>query len=125
MLSEKEFNILKLAKSQSKILDNKNILEHLVSNKLLKNDNDRYYLTEKGLAELNKYKVDNAIIMAAGMSSRFVPLSYERPKGLLVVKGEKLIERQIKQLKEAGINDITVVVGYLKEQFFYLEENWC
>ena len=30
----------------------------------------------------------NAIIMAAGTSSRFVPLSVERPKGLLEVKGE-------------------------------------
>ena len=72
----------------------------------------------------DNYKVDNAIILAAGMSSRFVPLSYERPKGLLVVKGESLIERQIRQLKEAGIDDITVVVGYLKEQFFYLEEKF-
>lgn len=124
MLNEKEFNILKLVKNKSKILDDKNVLAHLVSNKLLQNDNDRYCLTEEGLVELNKYKVDNAIIMAAGMSSRFVPLSYERPKGLLVVKGEKLIERQIKQLKEAGINDITVIVGYLKEQFFYLEEKF-
>lgn len=63
----------------------------------------------------------NAIIMAAGMSSRFAPLSYERPKGLLVVKGEVLIERQIRQLQDAGITDITIVVGYMKEMFFYLE----
>ena len=41
--------------------------------------------------------------MAAGMSTRFAPLSYETPKGLLVVKGERLIEREIKQLREAGI----------------------
>ena len=74
--------------------------------------------------KLKDHKVDNAIILAAGMSSRFVPLSYERPKGLLVVKGERLIERQIRQLKEAGIDDITLVVGYLKEQFFYLEEKF-
>ena len=64
----------------------------------------------------------NAIIMAAGMSSRFAPLSYEKPKGLLEVKGEILIERQIRQLQEAGINDITLVVGYMKEMFFYLED---
>ena len=64
----------------------------------------------------------NAVILAAGFSSRFVPLSLEVPKGLLKVKGEILIERQIRQLKEAGIKDITVVVGYLKEQFFYLED---
>ncbi|MBD5403148.1 NTP transferase domain-containing protein [bacterium] len=63
----------------------------------------------------------NAIILAAGTSSRFVPLSYERPKGLLKVKGEILIERQILQLKEAGIDDITIVVGYKAEMFDYLK----
>lgn len=62
--------------------------------------------------------------MAAGTSSRFVPLSYERPKGLLKVKGEILIERQIRQLKEAGINDITVVVGYKAEMFEYLKDKF-
>lgn len=66
----------------------------------------------------------NAIIMAAGMSSRFAPLSYEKPKGLLKVKGEILIERQIRQLKEAGINDITVVVGYKSEMFMYLKSEF-
>ena len=58
--------------------------------------------------------------MAAGMSSRFVPLSYEKPKGLFEVKGEILIERQIRQLKDADINDITIVVGYKSELFDYL-----
>lgn len=74
--------------------------------------------------QLRPYKVDNAIIMAAGMSSRFVPLSLEKPKGLLEVRGEVLIERQIRQLQAAGIDDITVVVGYKKEMFFYLEEQF-
>ncbi|RGH58946.1 choline-phosphate cytidylyltransferase [Ruminococcus sp. AM36-18] len=70
------------------------------------------------------YKVDNAIIMAAGTSSRFVPLSYELPKALITVKGEVLIERQIRQLKEAGINEIVVVTGYKKELFYYLKEKY-
>ena len=64
----------------------------------------------------------NAIIMAAGMSARFAPLSFERPKGLLKVKGEVLVERQIRQLQEAGISDITLVVGYKAEMFSYLKE---
>lgn len=81
-------------------------------------------VTRAGLDALQPYKVDNAIIMAAGISSRFAPISYERPKGLLRVKGEVLIERQIRQLQEAGIDDITVVVGYMKEQFFYLEDKF-
>ncbi len=66
----------------------------------------------------------NAIIMAAGTSSRFVPLSAERPKGLVEVKGEILIERQIKQLQEAGITDITIVVGYKAEMFAYLQDKF-
>lgn len=66
----------------------------------------------------------NAIIMAAGTASRFVPLSAERPKGLLEVKGEILIERQIRQLQEAGISDITIVVGYKAELYEYLKEKF-
>ena len=58
------------------------------------------------------YNVDNAIIMAAGVSSRFAPLSYEKPKALITVNGEVLIERQIRQLREVGINEIVVVVGW-------------
>jgi len=58
------------------------------------------------------------------MSTRFAPLSYEKPKGLLNVKGEVLIERQIKQLHSVGIKDITLVVGYMKEKMFYLEEKY-
>lgn len=66
-------------------------------------------------------KVDNAIILAAGTASRFAPLSYEKPKALVEVKGEVLIERQIRQLREAGINEIVIVTGYKAEQFEYLK----
>lgn len=69
-------------------------------------------------------KVDNAIIMAAGTSSRFAPLSYELPKALISVKGEVLIERQIKQLKATGIKQIVVVTGYKAEKFAYLAEKF-
>lgn len=79
-------------------------------------------LSAKGMAALKPYEVENAIILAAGLSSRFAPISYEKPKGLLTVRGEVLIERQIKQLQAAGINDVVVVVGYKQELFFYLEE---
>ena len=66
----------------------------------------------------------NAIIMAAGTASRFVPLSEETPKGLLEVRGEILIERQIRQLHESGIQDITVVLGYKANLFEYLAEKF-
>ena len=72
----------------------------------------------------NKIKVDNAVIMAAGTSSRFAPLSYEKPKALIDVKGEVLIERQIRQLLEAGVPEIFVITGYKAEQFAYLQEKF-
>ncbi len=58
--------------------------------------------------------------MAAGLSKQFAPVSAYCPKGLTLVKGEVLIERQIRQLQEAGITNIYVVVGYKKELFYYL-----
>ena len=69
-------------------------------------------------------KVDNAIIMAAGTASRFAPLSYEKPKALIEVRGEVLIERQIRQLREAGIEKVVVVTGYKAEQFEYLKDKY-
>lgn len=70
------------------------------------------------------FKVDNAIIMAAGTSSRFAPLSYEKPKGLVEVKREVLVERQIRQLREAGIQDIVLVTGYKAEMYDYLRDKF-
>lgn len=66
----------------------------------------------------------NAIILAAGKSSRFAPFTYEKPKGLFRVKGEILIERQVNQMIEAGIREIYIIVGYMKEKFFYLEQRY-
>ena len=81
-------------------------------------------ITQNGLASLEPYRVNNAVILAAGSATRFIPLSLEQPKGLYEVKGEKLIERQIQQLIEAGITDITVVLGYEKEMLTYLKEKY-
>lgn len=81
-------------------------------------------ITQKGKDFLEKSRIENAIILAAGMSSRFVPLNYEIPKGLLEVKGEVLIERQIRQLREKGIQEIVVVVGHMKEKFEYLSDKY-
>lgn len=81
-------------------------------------------ITDAGWKELEQHKVDNAIVMAAGMGTRLAPLTFEKPKGLFKVRGEVLIERHLRQLKDAGIDDIYLVVGYLKEQFLYLEEEY-
>ena len=47
-------------------------------------------------------------------------------KGLLKVKGQRLIEREIEQLQEAGIEDITVIVGYMQEKnVLPCRKIWC
>lgn len=53
-----------------------------------------------------------AIILAAGVGKRFGPDANERPKALLEVDGEALVERLIRQLDRAGVGRIVVVVGY-------------
>ena len=83
-----------------------------------------YTLLKKGQKLLDSCRVDGAVILAAGFGSRFVPLTFETPKGLLEVFGERMIERQIRQLHEAGITDITIAVGYLKEKFEYLIDKY-
>ena len=85
---------------------------------------DERAITDAGREALEPYRVTGAVIMAAGLSSRFAPISYERPKGTLKVRGEILVERQIRQLHEAGITNITLVVGYKKEYFFYLADKY-
>ena len=91
-------------------------LQHKIENRNL--------LTEEELNTLKPYKVDNAIIMAAGYSARCMPLSNILPKGLFRVKGEILIEREIRQLQEAGIKEIIVVTGFMQEKFQYLREKY-
>lgn len=61
-------------------------------------------------------KVRNAVIFAAGKGTRMTPLTHYVPKPLITVNDKSMIERNIKHLQKIGINDITVVVGYMKDQ---------
>nr|WP_314277141.1 sugar phosphate nucleotidyltransferase [uncultured Peptostreptococcus sp.] len=65
-----------------------------------------------------------AIILAAGMGTRLRPLTDNKPKSLVKVAGEPMTERQVRFLKEKGIDDITIVVGYKKEEFDYLVDRY-
>lgn len=81
-------------------------------------------LTVKAKEEIKSKEPRNAIILAAGFGMRMVPINLSTPKALLKVNDEPLIERQIKQLHEVGIKDITVVVGFMKECFDYLIDEY-
>mgnify|MGYP000195215192 FL=1 len=80
--------------------------------------------TEKALREAKEKAPKNAIILAAGFGMRMVPINTETPKGLLEIKGERLIERTIRQLHEVGITEIYVIVGFMKEQYEYLIDEY-
>ena len=134
MINPYEFEVLSRAyfgplKSQRLLADEASISVGSV-NKAIRSLRDKRYLslsgdiTDEGAAALSDYKVDSVIILAAGMGVRIAPLSFEKPKALLTVQGEVLIERQIKQIREAGIERITVVAGYMRESLFYLEEKF-
>lgn len=56
-----------------------------------------------------------AVIIAAGSGKSLLPLTQDRPKCMLDIKGRSLLERQLETLRACGIHDIAVVRGYRKE----------
>lgn len=56
------------------------------------------------------------VILSAGMGTRLMPLTKEKPKPLLEVNGMTLLERMMKNLMNEGIDEFIVIVGYHKEK---------
>lgn len=70
------------------------------------------------------HEIKSAIILAAGRGKRLEGLTDNKPKSLLEVRGQVLIERLIEQLQAKGIDDIYVVTGYKYWMFDYLNEKY-
>lgn len=81
-------------------------------------------LTSKAVAELQAKAPQQAVILAAGLGMRMIPINAETPKAFLEINNERLIERLIKQLHEIGIHAIYIVIGFMKEQFEYLIDEY-
>lgn len=59
---------------------------------------------------------DTAMVMAAGLGKRMLPLTAERPKPLIEVGGRALIDLMLDHLADAGIKQAVVNVHYLPDQ---------
>lgn len=70
------------------------------------------------------YTIERAVIMAAGLGKRMHPVTLTTPKPLVTINGVRMIDTVIKGLHQNGIREIYVVVGYLKEQFAGLEQEY-
>ena len=86
--------------------------------------NDVCQLTASANQLFRENAPKNAIILAAGYGMRMVPINTVTSKGLLEVNGESLIERLIWQLREVGVQEIHIVVGFMKEQYEYLIDKY-
>ena len=66
-----------------------------------------------------------AFILAAGVSRRLYPHTYDIPKCLLEVGGKPIIHYQLDALKNLGVIDITMIVGYHREMLMMnVEKNF-
>jgi choline kinase len=57
-----------------------------------------------------------AIILAAGLGSRLMPETKDKPKCLVEIDGESLLQTQIRVLKSRGISEIAIVGGHCADQ---------
>ena len=60
-------------------------------------------------------KIENCVILAAGLGSRLRPLTDEEPKCFTEVNGKTILEQTLANLEKNGIKNTVIVVGYLKE----------
>lgn len=128
MLSKKQFTVLVYLATHSGKRTQREIAEKTgiscgTVNRILRDFQEQGFLatggglSPAGLQALEPYRVKRAVFIAAGFGSRMVPVTLNTPKPLVRVKGVRIIETLLDAVLAAGIEEIYIVRGYLKEQF--------
>lgn len=127
MLTKNQFDVLDCIINSNKKLSQRNIAKlkdmsvGTVNKTILTLTNEGFLkdneITEKGKESMEPYKVKRAVIVAAGLGSRMIPITLNTPKPLIRVKGKRMIENTLDRLLELGIEEIYIVRGYLGKQF--------
>lgn len=127
MLTKKQFELLVYLAKQEKEYSQRGLAEALkmsvgTVNKLVKDMTAEGFIHNKrissaGMTALEPFRVQRAILMAAGFGSRMVPITLNTPKPLVRVKGTRIVDTLIDALLAADITEIYLVRGYLSEQF--------
>lgn len=126
-LTKKEFDVLvTLEKSNTPLsqreLADKTAMSLGTVNRTVKDLSEKGLIEEgeissKGLKALEPYRVKRAVFIAAGFGSRLVPITFNTPKPLVRVHGQRIIDGLLDACIAAGIEDIVIVRGYLGDQF--------
>lgn len=127
VLSRKQFDILALLAEERKSLSQRQIEEKSgyslgTFNRVVQELAELNYvrggeITNEGVFALEPYRAKRAVFIAAGFGSRLVPITFNTPKPLVRVHGNRIIDSLIDACLAAGINEIYIVRGYLAEQF--------
>ena len=126
-LTRKQFDILSILAEEKGTLSQRQLGEksgHSLGtvNRVMQELTELQYVTEgeitgAGISSLEPYRAKRAIFIAAGFGSRLVPITFNTPKPLVRVHGQRIIDGLIDACLDAGINEIYIVRGYLAEQF--------
>lgn len=126
-LTRKQFDILSILAEEKGPLSQRQLGEksgHSLGtvNRVMQELTELQYVTEgeitgAGISALEPYRAKRAIFIAAGFGSRLVPITFNTPKPLVRVHGQRIIDGLIDACLDAGINEIYIVRGYLAEQF--------
>ena len=126
-LTRKQFDILSILAEEKGTLSQRQLGEksgHSLGtvNRVMQELTELQYVTEgeitgAGISVLEPYRAKRAIFIAAGFGSRLVPITFNTPKPLVRVHGQRIIDGLIDACLDAGINEIYIVRGYLAEQF--------